>query len=158
MKKVLRGLLLVFWAAAILSACVGCARAQVKPSAPVAAVVPEGEIELTDVTPGDELEVTEASEGEEAEWYDSGEPEAAGHYTLRCGDTLWGLAERFWHQPFHWPLLWRLNRDFIKEPDWILEGDVIGLPVYLSISPDAFWALEVARKWPKGGYHKEGSK
>jgi hypothetical protein len=52
----------------------------------------------------------------------SPQPKGHGHsYVVRRGDNLWAIAARpnVLGDPFKWPLLFRLNRDEIQDPDLI---------------------------------------
>jgi nucleoid-associated protein YgaU len=70
-------------------------------------------------------------------------PVAQRHYVVRKGDSLWSIAGRrdVLGDPFAWPLLYRLNRDQISDPDLIFVRQELGYEP----GPDAE-ALAEARK------------
>ncbi|WP_020675226.1 LysM peptidoglycan-binding domain-containing protein [Geopsychrobacter electrodiphilus] len=47
-------------------------------------------------------------------------------YTIKKGDTLWGISERFIKDPYYWPTLWAANPD-ITNPHLIYPGQKIRL-------------------------------
>jgi LysM repeat protein len=59
-------------------------------------------------------------------------------YTVKTGDTLWGISEQFLGNPFQWPRLYAFNNrpdvirvtgKKIKDPDLIFVGQKLLLPV-----------------------------
>jgi len=46
------------------------------------------------------------------------------YYTIKKGDTLWDLSEKFYNSQWDWPGLWEMNKD-IKNPHWIYPGQKI---------------------------------
>lgn len=46
------------------------------------------------------------------------------YYTIKKGDTLWDLSQKFYNSKWDWPGLWELNHK-IKNPHWIYPGNTI---------------------------------
>jgi len=53
----------------------------------------------------------------------AGEPQI---YTIKKGDTLWGISERFIKDPYYWPNLWSNNPD-IPNPHFIYPGQKLAI-------------------------------
>ena len=51
-------------------------------------------------------------------------PPNAKTYTIKPGDTLWGLATQFYKNGYLWPQLWESNT-WITDAHWIYPGDVL---------------------------------
>ena len=48
-------------------------------------------------------------------------------YTVKTGDTLWGIASQseVYSDNFQWPEIFKTDRDLIKDPDMIFPGQVL---------------------------------
>lgn len=66
-------------------------------------------------------------------------------YVAEEGDTLWDIAERFFRDPWYWPILWSFN-PHITNPNWIFPGDLVYLvppkPVPTRKEP---WVIQESR-------------
>ncbi|PLX80453.1 MAG: hypothetical protein C0615_00825 [Desulfuromonas sp.] len=47
-------------------------------------------------------------------------------YTIKKGDTLWGISERFIKDPYYWPNLWSHNPD-VPNPHFIYPGQKLAI-------------------------------
>jgi len=54
----------------------------------------------------------------------------SGRYTVKNGDSLWNISKdsKVFDNPFLWPLLYKNNREKIKDPDWIYPEQEFELP------------------------------
>jgi hypothetical protein len=65
----------------------------------------------------------EPEEGDEAAPAGPGD-QAPDRYTVQKGDTLWGICDNYFHDPWRWPKVWALNPD-VTNPHWIFPGQTI---------------------------------
>lgn len=73
-----------------------------------------------------------------------------GHYTVVKADTLWGIAGKsdIYSDNFQWPLIFKANRDEIKDPDLIYPQQDFKIQKDAS-SEDVSHARDLASKTPK---------
>jgi LysM repeat protein len=71
---------------------------------------------------------------------------AARTYTIQAGDTLSGIAQRFYGQPVAWPWLYWVNRAEITDPGLISPGQVLDIPAN---PPGSFTAHRAPAGAPK---------
>ncbi len=48
-------------------------------------------------------------------------------YTVKKGDTLWGISSAKFKNPYQWKRIWKAN-SFIRNPHWIYPGQKLMLP------------------------------
>ncbi len=54
-------------------------------------------------------------------------PDAPDSYTVKRGDTLWGISGVFLRKPWYWPKLWGMNLAEIRNPHLIYPGQQLFL-------------------------------
>ncbi len=54
-------------------------------------------------------------------------PDAPQRYTVKRGDTLWGISGKYLYSPWQWNRLWGANRNTIRNPHLIYPGQVLVL-------------------------------
>ncbi|CAB5700769.1 LysM domain/BON superfamily protein [Delftia tsuruhatensis] len=73
-------------------------------------------------------------------------PDAPDSYTVKRGDTLWGISGMYLRRPWRWPELWGMNMQAISNPHLIYPGQVLFLD-----KRDGYARLSTARPAGDGG-------
>jgi len=66
-----------------------------------------------------------------------------GVHVVRRGDTLWGICDQYFQNPYQWPRIWSFNPQ-LQNPHWIYPGDQIRLSLGNGNAPSS-------RSMPVGG-------
>jgi len=66
-------------------------------------------------------------------------PSAPDSYTVKLGDTLWGISSIFLTSPWRWPELWGMNKEQVRNPHLIYPGQLLRL-----VKSDGRARLEIA--------------
>jgi len=71
------------------------------------------------------------------------------YYTIKKGDTLWDLSQKFYNSDWDWPGLWEMNQE-IKNPHWIYPGKKIRifLKENAALNPEVAKIEEVKQEKP----------
>jgi len=77
-------------------------------------------------------------------------PVVSDHYLVESNDTLWGIAGKstIYEDSFQWPLIFKANRDAIKDPDLIYPKQDFTIQKGLS-AEETSHAKDLAMKTPK---------
>jgi LysM domain len=78
-------------------------------------------------------------------------PDAPDRYTVKRGDTLWGISTLFLKSPWRWPELWGMNRDQIANPHLIYPDQVLML-----VKRDGRATLQLAQETSGGPGSADG--
>ncbi len=54
-------------------------------------------------------------------------PTAPESYTVKNGDTLWGISSMYLTSPWRWPELWGMNKEQVRNPHLIYPGQTLVL-------------------------------
>lgn len=120
MRTAAAGLLLILAAGCASDPASSQTESAAPEPAPAPAAMPADSANDT-VTPADSIDQASAAAGDLSLRQD-----APLHYTVKKGDTLWGISNHFLKDAWQWPQLWYDNTQ-IKNPHLIYPGEVLTL-------------------------------
>lgn len=111
--------LILLAAVACLMLSVGCAKKQVAQDDVVVVEETKVVVEENQVVPPTPMEIYEAEYSK-----------LPTSHVVTKGECLWWIAEyqQVYNDPFMWPLIYKANRDQIKNPDLIYAGQTLEVP------------------------------
>ncbi len=68
-------------------------------------------------------------------------------HTVESGETLWSIAalSDVYDDPYLWPVIYKFNRDQIKDPARIYAGQILQIPIHLDGSVRQASYIEAGR-------------
>ncbi|WP_028573730.1 LysM peptidoglycan-binding domain-containing protein [Desulfonatronovibrio hydrogenovorans] len=104
----------------------GCAKKPVTPEPEP----PKEEVKVEAPAPTPAPEPTPAPQPTAREIYERNYSMLPTSHTVVKGECLWWIAEyqQIYNDPFMWPLIYKANRDKIRNPDLIYPGQVFQIP------------------------------
>ncbi|MCK5146550.1 HU family DNA-binding protein [bacterium] len=55
---------------------------------------------------------------------------AGGQHKIDAGESLWSISEKFYQRNEYWPNIYRVNRNMMPHPDFLLPGNTITVPPF----------------------------